>query len=271
MRRLSRPATLAEEEKVLDKLATQPRWAPHLAAWKTAYHAYHAAGGDPHAIGGSAFPGAVGDEQAKLYDGRRRTKPLEAIRRQAGLLSCPVCGSSGQGSLDHYLPRDEFGEFSIIRANLLPACHHCNSDEKGTVYKGAGGARLLHPYFDDWLDQPLWRVRVVPPHAAPTFRAEAMPGLGAAKTAIVDFHLATVTGRQFRLDMGNWWSTLPAALSPRLPLPVTAAALDAQLAVELVVAEATTWPNSWSSAALRGLAADPAAVADLLVRLNSPP
>lgn len=267
MRHLPLPATLADEKKVLAKLAKEALWAPHLAAWEAAYDRYHAAGGDPHVVTGSAFDGVTGEAQAKLYEGRRRTKPLEAIRRQAGLLSCPVCGSSSQGSLDHYLPKDAYGEFSIMRANLVPACSHCNSDEKGTVYKGVAPGRLVHPYFDGWTSAPIWQVRLVPPLAAPTFVPEPLQGLSAPQLAIVDFHLATVVGKQFRTAMGNWWSTLPAALSPRLAQPVSAAALDAQLALELVVAEATTWTNSWQSAALCGLIADPVAVADLLSRL----
>jgi 5-methylcytosine-specific restriction endonuclease McrA len=267
LRYLPLPATVAEERAVLAKLAKQAMWAPHLADWQAAYDAYHLAGGDPHVLGKSAFDVVTGAAQAKLYEGRRRTVPLEAIRRQVGLLSCPVCGSSSQGSLDHYLPKEDFGEFSIMRANLIPACSHCNSDEKGTVYKGVGSTRLLHPYYDDWLDAALWRVRIVPPFAAPTFEPEAMPGLAGGRPAIVAFHLSTVIGRQFRISMANWWSTLPAALSLRLRPPVTRAALDAQLVEDLAVADATTGTNSWQTAALRGLAADAAAVADVLARL----
>lgn len=267
MRFLPLPVTPAEEKEVLAKLGKQALWAPHLANWEAAYDAYHAAGGDPHVVVKSAFDKMTGAAQAKLYDTRRRTAQLEAIRRQTGLLSCPVCGSSSQGSLDHYLPKDEFGEFSIMRANLIPACSHCNSDEKGTVYKGAGLARLFHPYYDDWLDAALWRVRILKPYAAPRFVPEPMPGLVAPRTAIVAFHISTVVGRQFRISMANWWSTLPNALSVRLPPPVTGAALEAQLAQELAVSEATMGINSWQSAALRGLVGDAMAAADVLARL----
>ena len=267
MRHLPLPATLVDEKKVLAKLAKDALWAPHAVVWEQAYDDYLAAGGDPHVVTASAFTAAVGKAQAKLYEGRRRTKPLDAIRRQAGLLSCPSCGSSSQGSLDHYLPKDEYGEFSIMRANLVPACNHCNSDEKGTAYKGAAPARLVHPYFDNWVNAAVWQVRIVAPLSAPTFVPEALPGLTPARRAIVDFHLLTVVGKQFRTAMGNWWSTLPPALAPRLAPPVSAEALNAQLALELVVAEATTWTNSWQSAAFRGLIANSAAVADLLARL----
>lgn len=267
MKQLPLPATIVEERAVLTKLAKQAVWTPHLADWQDAYDAYQLAGGDPHTLGKSAFNAVIGAAQAKLYEGRRRTAPLEAIRRQIGLLSCPVCGSLSQGSLDHYLPKDDFGEFSIMRANLVPACSHCNSDEKGTAYKGVGSERLLHPYYDDWLDGALWRVKIVAPFVAPTFIPEPMPGLTGSRPAIVAFHLSTVVGRQFRISMANWWSTLPAELILRLRTPVTEAALDAQLADEIAVATATTGTNSWRTAALRGLAANAAAVADLLARL----
>jgi hypothetical protein len=267
MKHLPLPATPAEEKAVLTKLGKQALWAPHIANWEIAYSTYQKYGGDPHQLVKSAFDDATSQLQYNLYDGRRRTKPLDAIRRQTGLLSCPMCGSPSQGSLDHYLPREAFGEFSIMRANLVPACSHCNSDEKGTVFKGPSPARLIHPYYDNWCNNPLWQVRIVPPYAAATFVPDPLAGLPNPQRQIVAFQLGTLLGKQFRTAMSNWWSTLPEALAVRLSEPVALAALEAQLQEELLVSEKTTGANSWMTSAYRGLACDPAAIADLLARL----
>lgn len=267
MRHLALPAKPAEDKAVIAKLGKTPNWAAHLALWEQAYDSYQLYGGDPHQVAATVFGAGVGALQYALYDGRRNTKPFTAIRRQTGLPSCPMCGSSSIGTLDHYLPREIYGEFSIMRANLLPACTHCNSDEKGGAYKGASPARFIHPYYDVWADQPLWRVRIDPPYRAATFTPESLPGLASPQAEIVAFHLQELLGKQFQTSMFNWWATLADALRLRLGDPVSMLALTAQLGEELQVAEKTTGTNSWSTAAVRGLMSNADAIAEIYSRL----
>lgn len=61
---------------------------------------------------------------------------------------CPFCGGIGRvRSLDHYLPKANFPEFSVFPANLVPACKECNEDKSNTVAQNIGD-QVLHPYFD---------------------------------------------------------------------------------------------------------------------------
>lgn len=268
MMKLPLPATPDEDKAVLTKICASPAWAPHKAAWEQAYDTYRLHGGDPHSVTPTNFGQGVSDLQYKLYDGRKRTKPLAGIRRQKGLLSCPMCGSLSTGSLDHYLPREVFSEFSIMRANLIPACTHCNSHEKGNTYIGPPPARFIHPYFDAWAHRPIWQVEIVPPYVAARFRPIPTPLVVPPNRQIVVFHLDNLLGTQFELSMSNWWSTLPELIRLRIgggpaTLPIVAQAIADELHASLV----TTGTNSWLSAAFRGLASDGGAVADLIARL----
>lgn len=73
---------------------------------------------------------------------------------------CPMCGlyrnpSAGEGRLavDHYLPRSDWPELSIVATNLLPVCDTCNSRLKVADAPEDGGVRVyLHPYFDLFIE-----------------------------------------------------------------------------------------------------------------------
>jgi hypothetical protein len=95
-------------------------------------------------------------------------------RRGQQVASYPMCGSSVTGALDHFLPKETFPEFSVMAANLVPACTNCNSSVKGRTYKGESPEEwLIHPYFDMLARSDLWEVRIIQPY--PAARFEAVP------------------------------------------------------------------------------------------------
>lgn len=105
-----------------------------------------------------------------LYTPKQDKKPyqiLEDLRRKHGLLFCPSCGEPGKpGTLDHYLPKSEFPELSVVIANLTPMCSECQG-RKGADYKSATGEKLfLHPYFDA-IEEPIISLRITPPFISP--------------------------------------------------------------------------------------------------------
>ena len=105
-----------------------------------------------------------------LYSPKPSKKPyliLEELRRKHGLLFCPSCGESGKpGTLDHYLPKSEFPELSVVIANLTPMCSECQG-RKSSDYKNADGKKLfIHPYFDA-IDEPIVSLRIMPPFNSP--------------------------------------------------------------------------------------------------------
>ena len=67
---------------------------------------------------------------------------------------CPYCGGCGEfvdeegiGTLDHFLPKARFPVFSILPANLVPACATCNTG-MGSNFPTNPNHQPLHPYFD---------------------------------------------------------------------------------------------------------------------------
>jgi hypothetical protein len=62
---------------------------------------------------------------------------------------CPTCGARPVGSLDHYLPKEQYPLLSVLPLNLTPMCSDCNR-KKGTITVGSDVDRFLHPYFDSY-------------------------------------------------------------------------------------------------------------------------
>lgn len=63
---------------------------------------------------------------------------------------CPYCGGIGRPrNLDHYLPKANFPQFSVLPWNLVPACRDCNMEDKTTTYATIAGDQIIQPYLDD--------------------------------------------------------------------------------------------------------------------------
>ncbi|CDT71247.1 putative phage-related protein [Vibrio coralliirubri] len=77
---------------------------------------------------------------------------LERIRKSSPEV-CPMCGSANPTTLDHLFPKESYPAWAIFSKNLVPACS-CNT-YRGIALKGneASQARVLHPYFDDCLNE----------------------------------------------------------------------------------------------------------------------
>ncbi|QNH22924.1 hypothetical protein HEP73_03873 [Xanthomonas sp. GW] len=60
---------------------------------------------------------------------------------------CPYCSLGQATTLDHYLPKSRFPQFSVSVANLVPSCRDCQS-KKGRDYAVNKTTQTLHPYFD---------------------------------------------------------------------------------------------------------------------------
>lgn len=122
----------------------------------------HGNAGTLHSIAAdSSVPPFIreGDMQ-KLYDQGLLRKKSEArtyyerLRLSSPFSICPMCLHRTTKTLDHYLPKDRFGTYTVLPANLIPCCRDCNS-EKDEFVGIDRAASLLHPYFDD-VDSTLW-------------------------------------------------------------------------------------------------------------------
>ena len=269
MKHLPLPADAATDIAVITAVCRARGWDSRLPAWSNSYADYRASGGDPWAVSAHPFDDATKVELRTLYDTYSQSAELKAIR-DADHPSCPMCGSQGTGDLDHYLPRKYYAEFSIQRANLVPACTHCNSGSKLTQVKGVYPERFIHPYFDAWASGVLWYVELVPPFEAVTFRPKPDCGLSPAKVGIVAFHLENVLGKQFMRSMRTRWSTLPWEMADRLETTTPSTSqLTGRLAAELKISVGTVGINAWSSALLRGILMDTDAVEFIRTRMNA--
>ena len=91
------------------------------------------------------------------------TVPLRELRGEIlGKIEnskCPFCDLNESSTLDHYLPKRVYPEFSILSKNLLPCCSPCNS-HKSTMISESGNRLFFHPYFDTIPPHPFLRADV---------------------------------------------------------------------------------------------------------------
>lgn len=96
-------------------------------------------------------------------------KPLLEKLRNRELDYCPSCGEDGTpNTLDHYLPKDIFPEFSITLVNLFPMCDICQGAKGVKINDDEGKRIFIHPYFDSFIDQQLLILNIQEPFNAPT-------------------------------------------------------------------------------------------------------
>jgi 5-methylcytosine-specific restriction endonuclease McrA len=115
-----------------------------------AYAQYHANAAN---LGGLAPLNSAADLENALrtnYDLMSSTGSMSELRAELMSLSpngrCPMCGVGESATLDHYLPKSRFSEFSVFATNLVPACDSCNR-RKGTGFNVAANRQFLHAYF----------------------------------------------------------------------------------------------------------------------------
>jgi len=62
---------------------------------------------------------------------------------------CQYCGIIPTSkTFDHYLPKSDFPEYSVLADNLIPCCYECNI-KKGDKWVENGRRQILHLYFDE--------------------------------------------------------------------------------------------------------------------------
>lgn len=81
------------------------------------------------------------------------TEPMKALRgdllKRTSVARCPFCGISETSTLDHYLPKEQYPEFSVFPKNLVPSCAVCNTRKRDRVLDEGTSVRMfLHPCYD---------------------------------------------------------------------------------------------------------------------------
>ncbi|NVJ46732.1 MAG: hypothetical protein HWE07_06380, partial [Cytophagia bacterium] len=126
-----------------------------------AYAAFEETKANPWALSENT---TISDRAKKVLKVRyksARVNSLEFIKDLRSSFStdfCLMCGGYGNGSLDHYLPQSMYPEFAIYSNNLVPACN-CNSLRGNRIMDENGDGRIIHPYYDLFLEEQLYVVR----------------------------------------------------------------------------------------------------------------
>lgn len=261
MRKLAVPTT--DDEAVLDQLLRSRGKKvglirQHRNEMAGQYGAYVAACGDPWLLGGLAPIGSAAEKDAMvdLYKSKTPALGFIAEMRDGTRGACPMCGSDSTGTLDHYLPKATYAQFSFFSRNLIPCCARCNSMRQDTVQGAAVGERAAHPYFDGFLDQRVMTVTFQPPWTIP--RVDLVPfNVQGQEQVTVQWHIDNVVKPAgFVREIITWWSNLY-----REPKSVLRDATDINTARENVRMEQRFVEvmagsrNGWKSTFLHGLAA----------------
>jgi 5-methylcytosine-specific restriction endonuclease McrA len=103
----------------------------------------------------SAFTGIDLDYLRECYADRLEVNNLkeDIYNNQENHIAfeCQYCTiGSSEESFDHYLPKEDFPEFSVLSNNLIPSCSKCNSLKK-TRWKDTGLTRNIINYYYDVL------------------------------------------------------------------------------------------------------------------------
>jgi hypothetical protein len=107
---------------------------------------------DLFSINAHGFNGEDKKYLLKLYSSKRKSiiglrKELTTNEFNERINTCPNCTIETVASLDHYIPKGEFPEFSVNPTNLIPCCATCNSKKK-EKWKGDKNLLFINLYSD---------------------------------------------------------------------------------------------------------------------------
>lgn len=96
--------------------------------------------------------------------------------------TCPFCSVRPVQTVDHFLPKSRFPQYSVMPANLVGCCQGCNAD-KDDSGPDSPEMQLFHPYFDSMDGR--WLVAEVKEECPPaaTFYVSQVSGRDQAVTA----------------------------------------------------------------------------------------
>jgi len=262
-------------------LASYPALRDNLRAILHSYAAYRAANGNALAANApvrlvldNGLVAALKDHYKKEHSPLR--KHFTKLRDETSPDVCPMCGSLGTGTLDHVFPQARFPEFSFFGKNLVPACI-CNSKRGNTLVGNDPGQRILHPYYDAFLNQPLVRASIRPsPERGiqkPIFGLVVVLPQADPNYAAVSYHVEKVVKpTQVLPYFAKKWAKYSRRPEKYFDLPPGHVSQQAfaQAADEERIEEDDDFdtPNNWKSMLLAGIVATPDACAFLAQRIN---
>ncbi|OGQ52176.1 MAG: hypothetical protein A3J24_11400 [Deltaproteobacteria bacterium RIFCSPLOWO2_02_FULL_53_8] len=159
--------------------------------WRSRFVEYIDHNGDPALIATSAVPDEERARFINLYEAKNGSQvPVIKALRKNNLMCCPACGEEGNPeTLDHYLPKSLFPEYSVHTKNLVPMCGLCQRIKDSSVCNEDGLRQYLHAYYDTIL-VPLYNVTIKPPYSAPSaFLVSVLPNVPEPLRALAFRHI----------------------------------------------------------------------------------
>ncbi|UNM22340.1 hypothetical protein K0P33_13190 [Pseudomonas sp. ArH3a] len=216
-----------------------------------AYSDYLKSLGSPHlkAIGLSK------DQKTCLhaaYEGGAKKYGLDWIPKIRDVLigSCPMCGNSAVGTVEHYLPKAPFPEFSVFSWNLVPSCNSCNQ-KRGSRHTNGVKHKLLHPIFDENIFNRLKLVTHFDVSGAVTEFEVGFNELDfdpVEQTRIHAHIMTCIDRRAFKLATNVQISTMAARVARKKE-----AVWGTIIEEELAIMHAANLGYGWGASCLRGL------------------
>lgn len=257
------------------RLGSYPQLQPLVGFIQANYAQYEAVKGEPTLVQNYQISAAA----AELLKSHYASPPIDLthiteMRESTEHLVCPMCGSMHSGTLDHYLPKNGFPNFSVFSKNLVPACK-CNSKRKETLLGANPGERVLHPYFDDCLSDRLVSAHFEDLGPVPRVSLVLLVSNIHPLRAAIAFHVRSIVERSAIVKyLANRWSAL--LRKPSLVIRAFAQNIATQAEVHtLLEAERDALDdlhggkNNWNSIFISGLL-DPPVTTWIAVQLARP-
>lgn len=214
--------------------------------------AYYESAPDVHLINQLAAAEARHYEALRRINYRTNIAKLRAAALATAGNACPYCGAVGMpDALDHFLPKEKYPEYSVVRANLVPICSHCNNAKGQTVRDNLNRRVFRHPYYDRDLTRRLVEAKITWVDGKPYFSLRARMKLPDALRSDIHRHIsasslaerfATVGRQQFKM-----WMDIQQSGNP-----YTRAVLLYGLEQEIRRRDGIG-PNNWESVVLRAI------------------
>jgi 5-methylcytosine-specific restriction endonuclease McrA len=264
VRSLARPAVADDE--LLERLSRSRSQkavavSPRRADIGARYQTYRDHQGNPWSVVKDDSFAALRSSFHDLYKKPPACLDFIASLRQSVAGACPVCGRDALGTLDHYLPKADYAEYSFFSLNLVPACDRCNNTRNNLARGDQVGQRPVHPYFDAFVDRRVMTMRAEPDWRAPRLTPVPFEVQGEERT-VVQWHIDHVIRRAgFDDYVGDLWCIVRDNPDVFLGRTATVEAVREKLAELATIEEVSGRSrNAWRSCFYHGLSKDDAAL-----------
>ena len=93
---------------------------------------------------------------------KKLSELISKRRKEHGLNECPYCGNpKSPDTLDHFIPKGKWSEFSIYPNNLVPQCRECAPIKSEKYYSEIQSSAIyIHPFYYDLLSNIGFKISV---------------------------------------------------------------------------------------------------------------